>query len=173
MAGEPVTQHGASPKSLRSPVSSLECAMRRNPDNPSRHAGPMPTVRGDWSTIKGLLPYLWDFRGRVALALGCLFIAKLANVGVPLVLKDIVDALDQAKGPLALPIILLIGYGLLRLSSTLFAELRDIVFAKVAQRSIRNVALKTLPLALPEPALPPRAADRRHVPQRWPQPSRQ
>ena len=117
--------------------------MRRNPDNPSRHAGPMPAVRGDWSTIKGLLPYLWDFRGRVALALGCLFIAKLANVGVPLVLKDIVDSLDQAKGPLALPIILLIGYGLLRLSSTLFAELRDIVFAKVAQRSIRNVALKT------------------------------
>ncbi len=103
----------------------------------------MPAVRGDWSTIKGLLPYLWDFRGRVALALGCLFIAKLANVGVPLVLKDIVDSLDQAKAPLALPIILLIGYGLLRLSSTLFAELRDIVFAKVAQRSIRKVALKT------------------------------
>ncbi|MGH8577977.1 MAG: ABC transporter transmembrane domain-containing protein, partial [Gammaproteobacteria bacterium] len=117
--------------------------MRRNPDSPSRHAGPMPAVRGDWGTIKSLLPYLWDFRGRVALALGCLFIAKLANVGVPLVLKDIVDALDQTKVPLTLPIILLIGYGSLRLSSTLFAELRDIVFAKVAQRSIRNVALKT------------------------------
>ena len=117
--------------------------MRRNPDSPSHHAGPMPAVRGDWGTIKSLLPYLWDFRGRVALALGCLFIAKLANVGVPLVLKEIVDALDQTRTPLALPVVLLIGYGSLRLSSTLFAELRDIVFAKVAQRSIRNVALKT------------------------------
>ncbi len=117
--------------------------MRRNSDRPSRHAGPLPAVRGDWSTIKSLLPYLWDFRGRVALALGCLFIAKIANVGVPLLLKEIVDALDPTKAPLTLPIMLLIGYGLLRLSSTLFTELRDIVFAKVAQRSIRKVALKT------------------------------
>ncbi|MGH8583296.1 MAG: ABCB family ABC transporter ATP-binding protein/permease [Gammaproteobacteria bacterium] len=117
--------------------------MRRNPDTPSRHAGPLPAVPGDWGTIKGLLPYLWDFRGRVALALGSLFIAKLANVGVPLVLKQIVDALGETGAPLVLPTLLLIGYGLLRLSSTLFAELRDIVFAKVAQRSIRNVALKT------------------------------
>ncbi|MGH8480632.1 MAG: hypothetical protein ACREXK_13960 [Gammaproteobacteria bacterium] len=71
----------------------------------------MPAARGDWSTIRSPLPYLWDFRGRVALALGCLFIAKLANVGVPLVLKEIVDSLDQTKAPLTLPIILLIGYG--------------------------------------------------------------
>jgi ATP-binding cassette subfamily B protein len=79
----------------------------------------------------------------VALALSCLFVAKLANVGVPLVLKEIVDSLDKIKALLTLPVFLLIGYGLLRLSSTLFAELRDLVFAKVAQRSIRNVALKT------------------------------
>ncbi len=117
--------------------------MRRNPDSPSRHAGPLPAVGGDWGTIKGLLPYLWGFRFRVALALGSLFIAKLANVGVPLVLKAIVDALGETGAALVLPTALLIGYGLLRLSSTLFAELRDIVFAKVAQRSIRNVALKT------------------------------
>lgn len=117
--------------------------MRRHPDSPSRHLGPLPAVRGDWNTIKGLWPYLREFRGRVALALGCLFIAKLANVGVPLLLKEIVDALDKASAALALPTALLIGYGLLRLSSTLFAELRDIIFAKVAQRSIRNVALQT------------------------------
>ena len=117
--------------------------MRRNPDSPSRHAGPVPAIRGDWSTLKSLLPYLWDFRGRVALALGCLFIAKMANVGVPLVLKEIVDSLDKTKALLIMPVFLLVGYGLLRLSSTLFAELRDLLFAKVAQRSIRNVALKT------------------------------
>ena len=117
--------------------------MRRNPDSPTRHAGPAPAIRGDWSTLKSLLPYLWDFRGRVALALGCLFIAKMANVGVPLVLKEIVDSLDKTKALLIMPVFLLVGYGLLRLSSTLFAELRDLLFAKVAQRSIRNVALKT------------------------------
>ena len=117
--------------------------MRRNADTASRHAGPAPVIRGDWTTIKSLLPYLWDFRGRVALALGCLFVAKLANVGVPLVLKEVVDALDPTKALLVLPVFLLVGYGLLRLSSTLFAEFRDLVFAKVSQRSIRNVALKT------------------------------
>jgi ATP-binding cassette, subfamily B, heavy metal transporter len=93
--------------------------------------------------LKSLLPYLWQFRGRVLLALSCLAIAKMANVGLPLVLKEIVDSLDKTKAMLTLPIFLVIGYGLLRLSSTLFGELRDIVFAKVAQRSIRNVALKT------------------------------
>ncbi|HVK56115.1 MAG TPA: ABC transporter ATP-binding protein/permease [Burkholderiales bacterium] len=117
--------------------------MRRHPDSPSRSAGPAPTVKGDWTTVKSLFPYLWDFRGRVALALACLFIAKLANVGVPLVLKEIVDSLSVTKALLALPVFLLVGYGLLRLSSTLFAELRDLVFARVAQRSIRNVALRT------------------------------
>ena len=116
--------------------------MRRSPDSPSPHAGQTP-VKGDWSTAKSLLPYIWQFRGRVALALGCLMLAKGANVGVPLLLKEIVDSLDQAKAALVLPVFLLLGYGMLRLSSTLFAELRDVVFAKVAQRSIRNVALKT------------------------------
>jgi ABC-type transport system involved in Fe-S cluster assembly fused permease/ATPase subunit len=117
--------------------------MRRDSASPSRHAGFAPGTRGDWRIVKTLLPYLWDFRGRVLLALSCLVIAKLANVGLPLVLKEIVDSLDKTKAMLTLPIFLLIGYGLLRLSSTLFAELRDIVFAKVAQRSIRNIALKT------------------------------
>ncbi len=89
-----------------------------------------------------LLPYLWDYRGRVALALLCLVIAKLANVGVPLLLKQIVDTLDQSKAMLMVPVFLLIGYGVLRFSTTLFTELRDTVFAKVAQQAIRRVALE-------------------------------
>ncbi len=76
------------------------------------------------------------------LALLCLVIAKLANVGVPLILKQIVDTLDQTKAMLIVPVFLLIGYGLLRFSTTLFTELRDTVFAKVAQRAIRRVALE-------------------------------
>lgn len=68
--------------------------------------------------------------------------AKLANVAVPLVLKEIVDALDKPRAMLALPVFLLFAYGLLRFCSTLFGELRDAVFAKVTQRSIRRVALK-------------------------------
>ncbi len=98
--------------------------------------------RNDWQTIRTLLPYLWEFKGRVALALMLLVIAKLASVAVPLVLKEIVDALDQPRAMLVLPVVLLVGYGILRLCSTLFGELRDAVFAKVTQRAIRRVALR-------------------------------
>jgi ATP-binding cassette subfamily B protein len=77
----------------------------------------------------------------VALALVFLVTAKLANIGVPLLLKEIVDSLDKTKAVLAVPIALLVGYGLLRLSSTLFGELRDIVFVKVTQRAMRRIAL--------------------------------
>ena len=106
------------------------------------HYGPAPKNRNDWKTIKTVLPYLWEFRGRVALALTLLISAKLANVAVPLVLKQIVDSLDKPKALIALPVILLLGYGALRFASTLFGELRDAVFAKVTQRAIRRVALK-------------------------------
>jgi ATP-binding cassette subfamily B protein len=106
------------------------------------HFGKPPANRNDWKTIRTLLPYLWEFKGRVILALVLLFAAKLANVTVPLVLKEIVDALDKPKALLALPAILLVGYGVLRFASTLFGELRDAVFAKVTQRSIRRVALQ-------------------------------
>lgn len=98
--------------------------------------------RNDWKTIRSLLPYLWEFKGRVALALVLLVIAKLANVSVPLVLKEIIDALDQPRAIVTLPVLLLIGYGALRLCSTLFGELRDAVFAKVTQRAIRRVAIQ-------------------------------
>jgi ATP-binding cassette subfamily B protein len=102
-----------------------------------------PPERGnDWKTIKTLLPYLWEFKGRVLFALGCLALAKVATVAVPLVLKDIIDALDPKQAILVLPLALLLAYGGLRLASSLFGELRDVVFAKVTQRSIRRVALK-------------------------------
>ena len=97
--------------------------------------------RREWRRVIGLLPYLWEYKGRVALALGFLVTAKLANVGVPLIMKDVVDSLDASTAVLVLPLALLAAYGLLRFSTTLFAELRDIVFVRVTQRSIRRVAL--------------------------------
>ena len=98
--------------------------------------------RSDFKTIGTLLPFLWEFKGRVILALALMVLAKLANVSVPLVLKEIVDTLDQPRAMLMLPIFLLVSYGLLRLFSTLFGELRDAVFAKVTQRAIRRIANK-------------------------------
>lgn len=100
------------------------------------------TTRNNWKTIAALLPYLWEFKVRVVLALSLLVLAKLANVSVPLVLKEIVDALDQPRAMLVLPVFLLVSYGVLRLCSTLFGELRDAIFAKVTQRAIRRVANK-------------------------------
>ncbi|MEK6593327.1 MAG: ABC transporter ATP-binding protein/permease [Pseudomonadota bacterium] len=105
-------------------------------------AAPAGSVRRrEWRVVPMLLPYLWEFRGRVAVALVFLVAAKLANVGVPLVLKEIVDALDPTRAALLLPLALLVAYGALRLSTTLFAELRDVVFVRVTQRAIRRIAL--------------------------------
>ncbi len=101
-----------------------------------------PDSRGDWRVVRTLLPYLLEFKGRVALALTLLVLAKLANVAVPLLLKEIVDALDKPRAVLLVPVFLVAGYGLLRLCSTIFGELRDAVFAKVTQRAIRRVALQ-------------------------------
>ena len=75
-----------------------------------------------------LIPYLWEFRWRVIIAMVFLAAAKVANVGVPLVMKEIVDGLDASRQLMALPLALLVTYGVLRLSTTLFAELRDVVF---------------------------------------------
>ncbi|MFN8695334.1 MAG: ABCB family ABC transporter ATP-binding protein/permease [Burkholderiales bacterium] len=98
-------------------------------------------VRSNWQVMQSLLPYLWDFRWRVGFALALLVIAKLANIGVPLVMKQIVDSLNSTQAVLAVPIALLLAYGALRLSTTLFGELRDIVFVKVTQSAMRKVAL--------------------------------
>ncbi len=101
-----------------------------------------PIARSDLSVVRRLFPYLWEFRGRVILALAFLVAAKLANITVPLVMKRIVDGLSGDKALLAVPASLLLAYALLRLSSTLFNELRDIVFVKVAQRAMRRIALE-------------------------------
>ncbi len=95
----------------------------------------------DWRAIRSLLPYLWQFKGRVAIALALLLLAKVANVGVPLALKGAIDALDpQQQDIIYLPVMLLVAYGLLRLASSLFGELRDALFAKVIYHAIRRVA---------------------------------
>ena len=103
-------------------------------------AAPAPRRR-EWRVVPMLLPYLWEYRWRVLFALACLIVAKLANVGVPLVLKEVVDSLEPGRAVVAVPFALLIAYGLLRLSTTLFAELRDAVFVRVAQHAIRQLAL--------------------------------
>ena len=104
------------------------------------------STRNDWATLKTLIPYLWEWKWRVIFALACLVMAKLANVGIPMVLKEIVDSLTpttQAEHMvLVLPAALLIAYGLLRLSTTAFTELREFFFARVTQRAVRNIALK-------------------------------
>ncbi|TNG00694.1 MAG: ABC transporter ATP-binding protein/permease [Gammaproteobacteria bacterium] len=101
--------------------------------------------RDDWNNLKRLTPFLWDYRGRVLMALTSLILAKLANVGVPIVLKEIVDALDQPQHLIVeLPIILLLAYGILRLASSLFNELRDALFARVRYRAMRHVANRLL-----------------------------
>ncbi len=98
--------------------------------------------RADWRTMKTMLPYLLEFKGRVTIVVILLILAKLTSVAIPLALKEIVDAMNKPKAMLAVPVMLIIGYGLLRLFSTLFGEIRDAVFAKVTQRSIRRVAIK-------------------------------
>jgi ATP-binding cassette, subfamily B, heavy metal transporter len=102
--------------------------------------------RSDWATLKRLLPYVWQWRWRVLVALSFLVAAKLANVGVPLVLKQLVDALDLKPGDprsaLVVPVALLLGYGALRLSITLFTELREFLFYPVAARIARRVSLE-------------------------------
>jgi ATP-binding cassette subfamily B protein len=103
---------------------------------------PPPAARGDLSVVRKLVPYLWEFRGRVVLALLFLVTAKLANITVPIVMKKIVDGLSGPKAMVAVPITLLLAYALLRLSSTLFNELRDIVFVRVTQRALRRIALE-------------------------------
>lgn len=107
---------------------------------PAKETKKIPTAQNNLKTIATLLPYLWEFKSRVVIALSLLILAKLANVSVPLVLKEIVDALDSSRAELVLPVFLLLSYGALRLSSTLFGELRDAIFAKVTQRAIRRVA---------------------------------
>lgn len=95
-----------------------------------------------WQTLRTLLPYLWQYRLRVFLAMACLVGAKVANVGVPLVFKHIIDQLSGPQQAFALPALLLLLYGALRFSTALFSELREIFFARVSQQAVRHIALQ-------------------------------
>ena len=114
--------------------------MRRHPDLPLPPPG--AARGGDWRAIRTLLPYLWAYKSRVIVAMVALVGAKLANVGVPLLMKEIVDSLDPRTATLAVPLALLAAYGLLRLSTTGFTEVREFLFAKVTQRAVRTIALE-------------------------------
>src|SRR5690554_1117654 len=102
--------------------------------------GPAPQRRNDIQTIRSLLPYVWQFKWRVIAAIICLVAAKVASVILPLFLKDIVDKLSVPAPLLALPVAALVGYGFARLASSVFGELRDALFARVTQGSIRRIA---------------------------------
>jgi ATP-binding cassette subfamily B protein len=107
--------------------------------------GGTPAAPRDWRNLRGMLPFLWEFRGRAAFALACLVLAKTANVGVPLVLKDIVDGFEGgAEQALILPVALLAAYGVLKLGATLFNELRDAVFARIRFRAMRRLSASVL-----------------------------
>ncbi|ATE61297.1 ABCB family ABC transporter ATP-binding protein/permease [Thauera sinica] len=106
---------------------------------------PEPAERHDWQTVKSLLPFIWAYRGRVLFALACLFAAKGANVAVPLIFKDLIDALSitPQQALIVVPAALLLAYGMLRFSTSLFTELREVVFARVTQQAVREITLRT------------------------------
>jgi ATP-binding cassette, subfamily B, heavy metal transporter len=120
--------------------------MRRSSSNTPPPALDPNAKRNDWATIATLMPYLWVYKWRVLAALICLVGAKMANVGVPLVLKKLIDALtispSNPHALLVLPLGALVAYGALRFSTTLFTELREFLFARVTQRAVRTIALK-------------------------------
>ena len=109
--------------------------------------------RKDFQNIKRLFPYIWDFKGRVFLALSCLILSKIATVGMPLLLKEIVDSLNNQQllavdsletASLTLPLVFLLSYGALRLMASLFNELRDAIFSRVRYHAMRGISLRVL-----------------------------
>ena len=106
-----------------------------------------PRQASDWATLRRLLPYLWQYKWRVLAAIAFMLGAKLANVGVPLLLKDLIDAMDVkdhgAARLLVVPVGLLLAYGGLRLCTSIFNELRELVFAKATYGAARSIALAT------------------------------
>jgi ATP-binding cassette subfamily B protein len=122
--------------------------MRRSAESPQDLPVPASPASGaDWATLKRLLPYLWEYKWRVLAALLFMVAAKVANVGVPVLLKELVDALTLKPGDaaavLVVPAAMLLAYGALRFSTSLFTELRDLVFAKATQGAARSIALTT------------------------------
>ncbi len=128
---------------MRSRASTVEFT----PPVPANGAPAAPQrTRSDADTLKKLFPYLWEYKWRVLAALSFMVGAKLANVGVPLLLKNLVDTMNvkatDVQAVLVVPVALLLGYGLLRLSTTLFAELRELVFAKATEGAARRISLE-------------------------------
>ncbi len=104
-------------------------------------------TRSDWTTLARLFPYLWAYKVRVMLALAFMVGAKLANVGVPVLLKQLIDTMNPSNAItpqtlLVVPLGLLLAYGLLRLSTTVFAELRELIFARATEGASRRIALQ-------------------------------
>jgi len=106
-----------------------------------------PQERSDGRTLQRLLPYLWTYKWRVIIALGFMVGAKLANVSVPILLKDLIDTMTLKPGDpaavLIVPASLLLAYGALRLTTSAFTELRELIFAKATQGAARSIALET------------------------------
>ena len=115
-------------------------------DSPVQTTATKAPARSDWDTLKRLFPYLWDYKWRVLAALTFMVGAKLGNVGVPLLLKNLVDTMNIKPGDtqalLVVPAALLLGYGLLRLSTSLFTELRELVFSKATEGASRKISLE-------------------------------
>ena len=109
------------------------------------HAMGASRQQQDWQVIKNLLPYLSAYKARIIFTIICLVAAKAANLGVPILLKHIVDAMSIQSIPKALlvvPVSLIVAYGLLRLSASLFSELRELIFSKVTEHAVRQVGLQ-------------------------------
>lgn len=109
------------------------------------HAMGASRQQQDWQVVKNLLPYLSAYKARIIFTVICLVMAKVANLGVPILLKQIVDAMSIQSIPKALlvvPVSLIVAYGLLRLSASLFSELRELIFSKVTEQAVRQVGLQ-------------------------------
>ncbi|MFT5571690.1 MAG: ABC-type transport system involved in Fe-S cluster assembly fused permease/ATPase subunit [Cryomorphaceae bacterium] len=100
---------------------------------------PVELDKVNWSSLRQLIPYLSEFKGRIAIALLCLVGAKVASVGLPFILKNIVDQINQPPAIVLVPLALLIAYGFVRLANVLFGELRDTLFGRVTERAMRRV----------------------------------
>ena len=120
--------------------------MRHTSGHHHSGANSKPSQSNDWKVIRDLLPYLLEYKFRVAIALSCLVAAKVANLGIPILMKQLIDALNiKANSPQALLVVpagLILAYGLLRISASLFTELRESLFARVTQNAVRKVALQ-------------------------------
>ncbi len=119
--------------------------MRRSSRHASTYQQELPPVSQGtqgWQTLRRLAPYLWLHKWRVLLSFSCLIIAKLANVSVPIIFKEMIDTLSDTNVALGLPVLLLLLYGALRFANSLFTELREILFARVTQEAVRRISLE-------------------------------